>query len=105
MDLDVIYSSLVVDKMSREKWGGCGCSPAWISLLVLLWLGGYSSYKVYEWAEDKVMNMGYRLEVIESSESVEATVARVAIVCGIILFWVLLFALLWHFAGKEEEKK
>ncbi len=104
-NLDFIYSSLVADKMSREKWGGCGCSPAWFALAVILYLVVYGSYKVYIWAEDKLMDMGYEFGIIENSTDIEITVGRVAIVCGIILFWVLLFALLWHFAGKEEKKK
>ena len=38
MDIDTIYTSLVADRMSREKWGGCGCSSAWVTLAVMLYL-------------------------------------------------------------------
>ncbi len=100
-DLDFIYSSLVADKMSREKWGGCRCSPAWFALAVILYLGCYGSYKVYEWAEDRVLGV-----VPYGGETgFEVIAARVAIICSIVVFWVLLFALLWKMAGKEEEKK
>lgn len=104
MDLDIIYSSLVADKMSRENWGGSGCSPAWFALAVILYLVVYGSYMVYRWAEDKLMDMGYELGIIENSTDIEVTVGRVAIVCGIILFWVLLFALLWHFAERKKRR-
>ena len=87
LDIDTIYTSLFADKMSRENWG-CGCS-AWITLAVLLYLVGYASYHVYGWAVDKVE---YSIEY-EWGES-WLVVARIVIVCGIVLFWVLLFALL-----------
>ena len=97
--LDFIYSSLVADKMSREKWGGCGCSPAWFALAVILYLMVYGSYKVYIWAEDRVLGV-----VPYGGETdFEVIAARVAIICLIVVFWVLLFALLWKLAGKSEE--
>ncbi len=99
MDLDIIYSSLVADKMSRVKWGGCGCSPALFAFFVLLYLGCYGSYKAYIWAERFVLG-----DVPYGGEAdFKVIAARVAIICLIVVFWVLFFALLWHLAGKEEK--
>ena len=98
MDLDIIYTSLVADKMSRENWGGCGCSSAWIGIVLLLYLGGYGSYKVYEWADDKFVSM-----VMIGENALWATIIRIAIVCGIVLFWVLLFALTWYLEGRGKK--
>lgn len=100
-DLDFIYSSLVADKMSKEKWGGCGCSPAWFALAVILYLGGYGSYKVYKWAEDMMLGVA----IYDEKASFEVIAVRIAIICLIVIFWVLLFVLLWKLAKREEEKK
>ena len=100
-NLDFIYSSLVADKMSREKWGGCGCSPAWFALAVILYLGGYGSYKVYKWAEDMMLGVA----IYDEKASFEVIAVRIVIICLIVIFWVLLFVLLWKLAGKEEKKK
>ena len=99
--LDFIYSSLVADKMSREKWSGCGCSPAWFAHAGILYLVVYGSYKVYIWAEDMMLGVA----IYDEKASFEVIAVRIAIICLIVVFWVLLFALLWHFAGKEEKKK
>ena len=66
---------------------------------VLLYLGCYGSYKAYIWAEDRVLGV-----VPYGGEAdFKVIAARVAIICLIVVFWVLFFALLWHLAGKEEE--
>lgn len=98
-NLDFIYSSLVADKMSREKWGGCGCSPAWFALAVILYLMVYGSYKVYIWAEDMMLGAA----IYDEKASFGVLAVRIAIICTIVIFWVLLFALLWKLAGKSEE--
>ena len=43
--------------------------------------------------------------IYDEKASFEVIAVRIAIICLIVVFWVLLFALLWHFAGKEEKKK
>ncbi len=96
MDIDTIYTSLVADKMSREKWGGCGCSSAWVTLAVMLYLAGFASYHVYGWAVDRFAD-SVEYEWGESW----AVALRIAIVCGIALFWILLFALLLYLARRK----
>ena len=96
MDIDTIYTSLVADKMSREKWGGCGCSSAWVTLAVMLYLAGFASYHVYGWAVDRFAD-SVEYEWGESW----GVVLRIGIVFGIILFWLLLFFLLFLLARKK----
>ncbi len=97
MDLDIIYASLVADKMSKTNWGGCGCSSVWVTLAVMLYLVGYASYWVYGWATDRFTD-----SIEYDYGSSWAAVARIAIVCCIVLFWVLLFALLLYLARRNK---
>ena len=97
MDIDTIYTSLVADRMSRENWGGCGCSSAWFTLAVILYLTGYASYHMYGWAVDRfAVSIEY-----EWGES-WGVALRIGIVIGIFLFWLLLFFLLFLLARKSK---